>query len=90
MSKVIYEMKPVEEKRKKLLMKKSVYDPMIDAFLESGDKLVEITVPDKKAGYVVIQLTKRIEKRKLEITASAAQNFVYLEVGKKETGKPKE
>jgi len=90
MSKVIYEMKPVEVKRKKLLMKKSVYDPMIDAFIESGDKLVEITVPDKKASYVVIQLSKRIEKRNLEINASAAQGFVYLEVGKKETGQPKE
>ncbi len=87
MSKVIYEMKPVEVKRKKLLMKKSVYDPMIDAFIESEDKLVEISVEGKKAGYVVIQLTKRIEKRKLEINASAAQNFVYLELGK---AQPKE
>jgi len=90
MSKVIYEMKPVEVKRKKLLMKKSVYDPMLDAFIESGDKLVEITVPDKKASYVVIQLSKRIEKRKLEINASAAQGFVYLELGKEEKGQPKE
>jgi len=79
---VIFEMKPVEVKRKKMYNVKSIYDPMIDAFIESGNKLVEISVKDKRASYVVTNLQKRIEKRELEITASAAQNFVYLELGK--------
>ncbi|GAG60502.1 unnamed protein product, partial [marine sediment metagenome] len=57
----------------------SVYDPMIDQFLESGEELVEISVEDKKAGYVVTQLVRRIEKRELDIVASQGGGFVYLE-----------
>ncbi|MBU0777891.1 hypothetical protein KKF82_06500 [Patescibacteria group bacterium] len=75
-------MNPVEVKRMKISTKKSLYDPMIDAFIKSGHNLVEISVEDKKASYVITQLTKRIEKRNLDIIASAAQNFVYLELGK--------
>lgn len=81
MSEVRYEMKPVEEKREKTYTKRSVYDPMIDQFIESGHNLVEISVPDKKASYVITQLQRRIEKRGLNIIVSAAQNFVYMEHG---------
>ncbi|GAH34031.1 unnamed protein product, partial [marine sediment metagenome] len=58
MSKIKFEMRQVDEKRKKLHLKKSVYDPMIDQFLESGEELVEISVEDKKAGYVITQLVR--------------------------------
>lgn len=84
MSKVIYEMKPVEEKREKTYTKMSIYDPMIDQFIESGHNLVEISVADKRAGYVVTQVQRRIEARKLDIIVSAAQDFVYLEKKPKE------
>jgi len=72
-------MKPVQEKREKLSTKRSVYDPMIDQFLDSGQELVEIKVEDKESGYIVTQLSKRIGLRKLEIEVSHAQGFVYLE-----------
>jgi len=79
MSEIKFEMRQVEKKRKKLSMKKSMYDPIIDQFLESGEELVEISFENRKAGYVVGQLQKRIEKRELEIEVSGAQGFVYLE-----------
>jgi len=80
MNKIIFEMRSVEEKRVKKYTTKSMYDPIIDQFLESGEKLVEVMVEDKNAGYVAGQLKKRIETRELEIEASAAQGFVYLEM----------
>jgi len=79
MSKIKFEMKSVEKKREKKYLKGSIYDPMIDQFIESGHNLVEITVEDKKASYVVTQLSKRIETRKLNFVASWTENIVYLE-----------
>ena len=74
-----FEMRPVDEKRKKKYMKGSVYDPIIDQFLESGQELVEISVEGKKPGYVVTQLDRRINTRELDIVASSGGEFVYLE-----------
>jgi len=88
MSKIRFEMRPVEEKRVKKYHKGSVYDPMIDQFLESGHNLVEITVADKKAGYVVTQLNKRIETRELDFVASWAGDVVYLEKRAKQINSP--
>ena len=79
MSEIRFEMKPVQDKRKKLSGKKSIYDPIIDQFIESGEDLVEVRVEDRLAGYVVGQLQKRIDRRELEIEVSGAQGFVYLE-----------
>ena len=79
MNVIRFEMRPVEKKRKKKYMKGSVYDPIIDRFLESGQELVEISVEGKKAGYVVTQLERRIKTRELDITASRGGGFAYLE-----------
>jgi len=79
MSEIRFEMKPVDEKRKKLSGKKSIYDPILDQFLESGEVLVEVSLENRLAGYVVGQLQKRIDLRELEIEVSGAQGFVYLE-----------
>ena len=79
MSEIRFDMKPVHDKRKKLSGKKSIYDPIIDQFLESGNELVEVKVEDRLAGYVVGQLQKRIDIRELEIEVSGAQGFIYLE-----------
>jgi len=79
MSKIRFEMRRVNEKRKKLSIKASRYDPIIDQFIASGEELVEISVEDKEAPYVASQLKKRIGVRELEMEASAAGGFVYLE-----------
>ncbi|GAG84033.1 unnamed protein product [marine sediment metagenome] len=85
MSEIRFEMRKVEEKREKTYHKGSIYDPIIDQFLESGHDLVEISVEERKASYMVTQLTKRIEKRELDIVASRGGGFVYLE---KKTSEP--
>jgi hypothetical protein len=79
MSEIKFEMRPVEEKRRKMYHKGSVYDPIIDQFLESGQELVEISIEGKRPGYVVTQLDRRIETRELDIVASSGGGFVYLE-----------
>ena len=79
MSEIRYEMKPVTEKRAKKKRIRSIFDPMLDAFISSGHELVEIAVEDKKPGYMVAQLTSRIKKRELEIEVSHGGGFIYLE-----------
>ena len=77
--KIKFDMKPVQVKREKLSIHVSIYDPMINQFIDGGEELVQIKVEDKKEGYVVSQLRKRMDVRKLEIEVSHAQGFVYLE-----------
>jgi len=79
MSAVKYEMKPVTKKRPRTKLTKSIFDPLIDAFIESGHELVEITVENKKPSYMVTQLKQRIKRRELDIEASHGGGFVYLE-----------
>ena len=79
MSEVKYEMKQVTEKRPKSTQVRSKYDPMIDEFINSGQELVEITVEGKRPSYIVTQLKKRIDTRKLDIEASRGGGFIYLE-----------
>jgi len=79
MSVIKFEMRRVDEKRKKTYLKKSRYDPILDQFLESGEELVEISVEGKKPGYVITQLDRRIETRELDIITSTGGGFVYLE-----------
>ena len=79
MPEIKYEMKPVTKKRPKSKHIKSIFDPLIDAFIKSGHQLVEIAVEDKKPGYMVTQLKQRIEKRELDIEVSHGGGFVYLE-----------
>ncbi|MCK4964841.1 MAG: hypothetical protein KAS54_07155, partial [Dehalococcoidia bacterium] len=66
-------------KREKTYHKGSVYDPIIDQFLESGQELVEISIEGKRPSYVVTQLDRRIKTRKLDIVASSSGGFTYLE-----------
>ncbi len=58
---------------------KSIFDPMIDQFIELGHDLVEIGVEGRKPAIVAFQLRKRIKDRGLDIAASSIGDFVYLE-----------
>ena len=60
---------------------KDQYDKMLDQFMESGHKLVEMTVEDRRASYVKYMLNKRIDERGLEeqIKASRVDEWIYLE-----------
>ncbi len=79
MSEIKFQMRPVAEKRERRVRKRSIYDPLIDQFLESGHDLVEIEVEDKKPSYVAGMLKKRIQVRGLELKATAVSDVVYLE-----------
>ncbi len=60
---------------------KDQYDKIIDKFIETDHKLVEITVEHRKAIYVNTILNKRIGERGLEeqVKASYVTDWVYLE-----------
>ena len=60
---------------------KDQYDKMLDQFMESGHRLVEMTVEDRKASYVQHMLNRRIGERGLEeqVKASRVDEWIYLE-----------
>lgn len=81
MSEIKYSLKPVAKKPSRRYRKGSKYDPIIDAFLKSEDKLVEVKVEGRDANYLRTQLNKRIEARDLRerIKTSVVNNILYLE-----------
>ena len=79
MSEVEFDMKPVEKKPSRRYRKGSKYDPILDAFMEGTDKLVEVTVPEKDANYLRTQLNKRIEAKGLKVKTSVVNNVLYLQ-----------
>ena len=72
---------PVEKKPSRRYRKGSKYDPIINAFLESPEDLVEVKVEGRNANYLRTQLNKRIEARNLKRKAktSVINNVLYLE-----------
>jgi hypothetical protein len=72
---------PVEKKPSRRYRKGSKYDPIIGAFLESPEDLVEVKVEGRNANYLRTQLNKRIEARNLKRKAktSVINNVLYLE-----------
>ncbi len=68
-------------KEPKIRYGKEQYDKILDQFIETDHKLVEITVEHRKANYVNYILNKRIGERGLEeqVKASYVTDWVYLE-----------
>ena len=80
MNEVKFYLKPIEEKPTRRYRKGSKYDPIIDAFVEGEDDLVEVDVGGKEANYLRTQLNKRIEARNLKtVKVSVVNNICYLE-----------
>jgi len=80
MSEVKFDLKPVDEKPHRRYRKGSKYDPIIDAFMEGDEGLVEVNVSGKDANYLRTQLKKRIEARELKgVKVSVVNNSCYLE-----------
>ena len=79
MSEVKFKLKPRKRKPRRRYRKGSKYDPILDAFIEGTDKLVEVTVEGRDANYLRTQLNKRIEAKKLKVKTSVVNNVLYLE-----------
>jgi len=80
MSEVKFNLKPVSEKPFRRYRKGSKYDPIIDAFMEGEEDLVEVNVSGRDANYLRTQLNKRIDARNLRnIKVSVVNNVCYLE-----------
>ena len=80
MSDVKFDLKPVEDKPTRKYRKGSKYDPVLDAFMEGEDDLVEVSVEGKEANYLRTQLNKRIETRNLRgVEISVVNDVCYLE-----------
>lgn len=81
MSEVKFNLKPVKKKPSRRYRKGSKYDPIVAAFIEGADNLVEVTVAGKDANYLRTQLNKRIEARDLQdkVKTSVVSNVLYLE-----------
>jgi len=80
MSEVKFELKPRKEKPTRSIRKGSKYDPILDAFLEGKDGLVEVSVEGRDANYLRMQLNKRAKARGLKaIRVSVVNDVCYLE-----------
>jgi hypothetical protein len=81
MSDVSFNLSPIETKPHRKYRKGSKYDPIINAFLESKDSLVEVVVRGREANYLRTQLKKRVDARELgnTIDVSVVNNKAYLE-----------
>jgi len=80
MSEIKFDLKPIEDKPSRRYRKGSKYDPILDAFVDGDEELVEVSVRGKEANYLRTQLSKRIEARDLEsVKVSVINNVVYLE-----------
>ena len=80
MSEVKFELKPRKEKPSRKYRKGSKYDPILDAFLEGKDSLVEVSIEDRDANYLRMQLGKRIVAKGLEgVKVSVVNSVCYLE-----------
>jgi len=80
MSGVKFDLTPLAEKPSRRYRKGSKYDPILDAFMEGEEDLVEVSIEGKEANYIRTQLGKRIEARALEgVKVSVINNVVYLE-----------
>ena len=80
MSGVKFDLTPLTEKPSRRYRKGSKYDPVLDAFMEGEEDLVEVSIEGKEANYIRTQLNKRIEARALEdVKISVVNNVVYLE-----------
>jgi len=80
MSKVKFSLKPVMRKPSRKYKKGSKYDPILEAFMASTDKLVKVTVEGKNAHYLRSQLNKRIEEKGItNVKVSVVNNVAYLE-----------
>lgn len=80
MGEVKFNLTPVDEKPKRQYRKGSKYDPILDAFTEGEEDLVEVNVSGKDANYLRTQLTKRIDARNLKrVKVSVVNNVCYLE-----------
>jgi hypothetical protein len=82
MSEVKFKLKAVEKKPpRKYRRGSSKYDPIIDAFIEGTDNLVEVSVAGKNANYLRTQLDKRVEARGLvnHVDVSVVNGVCYLE-----------
>ena len=78
-SEVKFKLKSVEKKPSRRYRKGSKYDPILDAFMEGTDKLVEVTVEGKDANYLRTQLNKRIEAKGLKVKTSVVNGVLYLQ-----------
>jgi len=80
MSEVKFNLKPIEEKPSRRYRKGSKYDPIIDAFMDGEEDLVEVSVSGRDVNYLRTQLNKRIDTRNLRsIKVSVVNNVCYLE-----------
>lgn len=76
-----YTFKPVKKKPTRKYRKGSKYQPILDAFLKSPEKLVSVEIEGKDANYIRTQLNKRIstDNKFKDIKVSVTNNVAYLE-----------
>ena len=81
MVEIKFKLKPIEKKPSRKYRRGSKYDPILDAFLRSGEALSRINVDGVDNNYLNNQLKKRIEINNYSgsIDVSIINNEIYIE-----------
>ena len=83
MSDISFNIQPVEEKperKNRAARRKRKYEPIINAFLDSGHSLVRVEATDLDANYLRGQLMKVLEAKEIDsVEISVRTKEVYLE-----------
>jgi len=72
-----YVLKPVKELPKRRLRRETVYDDLVDEFLASKEKYVEVLMENKKPATVLSALRKRAKNKKIIVRSMGGK--IYLE-----------
>ena len=83
MSDISFNIQPVGEKperKNRATRRRSKYEPIIDAFLDSGQSLVRVETTDLDANYLRGQLMKVLDLKEVDsVEVSVRNKEVYLE-----------
>ena len=79
-TKIEFNLNPVEEKPSRKYIKSSKYDPLLEAIINSPQKLVKVEVEGKDAEYIAVQLKKRIDAKNTQgLDVSVVNGVCYVE-----------
>ena len=72
-----YTLKPVKELPQRRFRRETIYDDIVEDFLESNEKYAEVTVEGKKPETLLSALRKRAKNKNLKVMKLSGK--VYLE-----------
>lgn len=69
----------VDKKESRKYRKGSKYDPILDKFASSKQKMAKLEIETDDPNYLRLQIKKRIDSRELPVKVSVTNGIIYFE-----------